>query len=125
MRPTGSRSDSRGKSRCLRLAWARKLFLVCWASATALLALTYRSFSPVRLGWRPLLWGAASTGSFVSGTSLSWVLVLRFGADVGRAYGGSTLAGELVLFAAYLYLAQTVCLVGFALTLELTKRAES
>lgn len=97
-------------------------FLVCWAAATALLAVTYRWFSPVTLDWRPLLWGAASTGSFLSGMSLGWVLVLRFGVSVGRAYGGSALAGQLVLFAIYLYLVQAVCLVGFALTLELVER---
>jgi membrane protein len=97
-------------------------FWVVWLVAAGLLAVTYRFFSPTPLSRRALLWGTLGTGSFLAGMSLGWVLVLQYGITVGQAYGGSELLGAGVLFVVYLYLVQLVCLVGYAATLELSRR---
>jgi membrane protein len=94
-------------------------FWVAWIGATALLEVTYRAFSPVRLGGFALRWSAVGTGSFLAGMSLGWVLVLEIGVEVGQAYGGSEVLGAAVLFAVYLYLVQLTCLVGYAWALTL------
>lgn len=99
-------------------------FWVGWIAASILLAATYRAFTPRKVSGRALFWGSVSTASFLTGMSLGWLLVLQFGVDVGRAYGGSTMLGTLVLFAIYLFLVQVVCLVGYALTLELAEHED-
>jgi hypothetical protein len=100
-------------------------FWVVWLSAAALLGVTYRSFSPTPIRALPLVWGAAATGSFLAGMSLGWVAVLRFGIEVGQAYGGSEMLGAGVLFVIYLFLVQLVCVVGYAGTLELEQARRS
>lgn len=97
-------------------------FWIGWIASSLLLAVTYRAFTPRPVSLRALLWGSVSTGSFLTGMSLGWLLVLQFGVDVGRAYGGSTMLGTLVLFAVYLFLVQTACLIGYTVTLELAER---
>jgi hypothetical protein len=51
--------------------------------------------------------------------SLTWLFLLRFGVDVGIAFGGSDLLGTLVVAAVYLYLVQVVLLSGYVLSLTL------
>ncbi len=111
--------DLLGPGRAARLLGVYATFWVGWLTSGTLLALLYRAYTPRALGPAPLFWGAAATGSFMSGMSLGWVLVLRFGVDVGLAFGGSTLLGTLVLSSVYLFLAQTAVLVGYVLTLVL------
>jgi membrane protein len=82
----------------------------------------YGAFGARRPPLRALLWGAAATGSFLSGMSLGWLAVLQFGIEVGAAYGGSDLLGRAVLFLVYLYLVQFVLLVGYVVTLVLGRR---
>jgi hypothetical protein len=84
-----------------------------------LVAVLYRAFSPRPIQARPLALGAALTGSFLSGMSLTWLFLLRFGVDVGIAFGGSDLLGTLVVAAVYLYLVQVVLLSGYVLSLTL------
>ena len=63
--------------------------------------------------------GAGVTGAFLSGMSLTWLFLLRFGVDVGVAFGGSDLLGTLVVAAVFLYLVQVVLLAGYVLSLIL------
>jgi membrane protein len=97
-------------------------FVVGWLSAGLLVGVLYRAFSPRPLGAGPLALGAALTGSFLSGMSLTWLFLLRFGVDVGIAFGGSDLLGTVVVAAVFLYLVQVVLLGGYVLTLVLAGR---
>ena len=53
--------------------------------------------------------------------SLTWPFLLRFGVDVGIAFGGSDLLGTLVVAAVFLYLVQVVLLAGYVLSLVLAQ----
>jgi membrane protein len=97
-------------------------FVVGWLSAGLLVGVLYRAFSPRTLRPGPLAVGAALTGSFLSGMSLTWLFLLRFGVDVGVAFGGSDLLGTVVVAAVFLYLVQVVLLGGYVLTLVLAGR---
>jgi membrane protein len=90
-------------------------FWIGWLSATVLLIVLYRLFAGRDLRWAATVWGALATGSFLAGMSLGWVLVLRYGVAVGRAFGGSMDVGRVVLFTIYLLLVQTTVLVGYLL----------
>ena len=94
-------------------------FWIGWLSATALLVVLYRLFSVQRLRWPATVWGALATGSFLAGMSLGWVLVLRYGVAVGRAFGGSVDVGRVVLFTVYLLLVQVTVLLGYLLVLSI------
>jgi hypothetical protein len=94
-------------------------FVVGWLSATLLVGVLYRAFSPRPIQAGPLALGAALTGSFLSGMSLTWLFLLRFGVDVGIAFGDSDLLGTVVVAAVYLYLVQVVLLGGYVLSLVL------
>jgi hypothetical protein len=97
-------------------------FVVGWLSAGLLVGVLYRAFSPRPLAAGPLALGAALTGSFLSGMSLTWLFLLRFGVDVGVAFGGSDLLGTVVVAAVFLYLVQVVLLGGYVLTLAVAGR---
>ena len=90
-------------------------FWVGWLSATALLMVLYRLFAARTLRWAAIAWGSLAAGSFLTGMSLGWVLVLRFGLTIGRAFGGSELIGHIVLFTVYLLFVQVVLLLGYLL----------
>jgi membrane protein len=94
-------------------------FWIGWLSATALLIVLYRLFAGRVLRWAAIVWGSLTTGSFLAGMSLGWVLVLRLGVTVGRAYGGSDELGRTVLFAVYLLLVQNAVLLGYLLVLAI------
>ena len=98
-------------------------FVVGWLSAGLLVGVLYRAFSPRPLPAGPLALGAALTGSFLSGMSLTWLFLLRFGVDVGIAFGDSDLLGTVVVAAVYLYLVQVVLLGGYILSLALGRAA--
>jgi membrane protein len=100
-------------------------FVVGWLSAGLLVGVLYRAFSPRPLAVGPLAMGAALTGSFLSGMSLTWLFLLRFGVDVGVAFGDSDLLGTVVVAGVFLYLVQVVLLGGYVLTLVLAGRAAS
>jgi membrane protein len=97
-------------------------FLVGWFLSAGVIAAIYALFPPLRLGGPSVLWAAAATGSFFTGMSMGWLLLLRFGVDVGLAYGGSAVVGTLVLAGIYFFLVQVVVLTGFVLALELDRR---
>jgi hypothetical protein len=92
-------------------------------AGTALVGVLYRAFSPRPIRAGPLALGAALTGSFLSGMSLTWLFLLRFGVDVGIAFGDSDLLGTVVVAAVYLYLVQVVVLGGYVLSLVLARVA--
>lgn len=98
-------------------------FVVGWAMSSLVLAVMYRLFSPRPLDAATTAWAAATAGSFFTGTSLGWLLVLRFGTDIGPAYGGSPEIGTVVLIAVYLLVVQAIVVVGYALALALADRA--
>jgi membrane protein len=103
------------------LASVAVAFVVGWVSASLLVGVLYRAFSPRPIQARPLALGAALTGSFLAGMSLTWLFLLRFGVDVGIAFGGSDLLGTVVVAAVYLYLVQVVLLGGYVLSLVLAR----
>jgi membrane protein len=94
-------------------------FVVGWLSAGLLVGVLYRAFSPRPIQAGPLVLGAAVTGAFLSGMSLTWLFLLRFGVDVGIAFGDSELLGTLVVAAVFLYLVQVMLLTGYVLSLVL------
>jgi hypothetical protein len=96
-------------------------FVVGWLSAGLLVGVLYRAFSPRPIQAGPLVLGAGVTGAFLSGMSLTWLFLLRFGVDVGIAFGGSDLLGTLVVAAVFLYLVQVVLLAGYVLSLVLAQ----
>jgi membrane protein len=98
-------------------------FVVGWLSAGLLVGVLYLAFSPRPLAAGPLALGAALTGSFLSGMSLTWLFLLRFGVDVGVAFGDSDMLGTVVVAAVFLYLVQVVLLGGYVLTLALAGRS--
>jgi membrane protein len=105
------------------LASVAVAFVVGWLSAGLLVGVLYRAFPPQPIPTGPLALAAALTGSFLSGMSLTWLFLLRFGVDVGIAFGGSDLLGTLVVAAVYLYLVQVVLLGGYVLSLVLAQVA--
>ena len=96
-------------------------FVVGWLSAGLLVGVLYRAFSPRPIQAGPLVLGAGVTGAFLSGMSLTWLFLLRFGVDVGIAFGGSDLLGTLVVAAVFLYLVQVVLLAGYVLSMVLAQ----
>lgn len=106
-----------------RLLGVYATFWLGWISSSGLLAVIYRAFTPAGLSARALFWGTASTGSFLTGMSLGWVLFLDFDVAIGQAYGGSTAIATAVLAAVYLFGVQIVLLVGYVATLRLDERA--
>lgn len=105
-----------------RLLGLYATFLVGWLTSSAVCAVLYRTFPRHAVRGRALAWSSAATGSFLTGMSLGWVLVLELGIDVGAAFGGSRELGTLVLVGVYLFLVQVVLLVGYALGVELEHR---
>ena len=113
--------DALGFTGRFNLASVAVAFVVGWLSASLLVGVLYRAFSPrpIRLG--PLALGATLTGSFLSGMSLTWLFLLRFGVDVGIAFGDSDLLGTVIVAAVYLYLVQVMLLGGYVLSLVLAR----
>ncbi len=106
-----------------RLLGTYLAFLVLWVLATALLVPLYREFTLERPQPFALLWGAAAAASWVAGQTLGFVFVLRFINGVGRAYGGSAVAGALVVAGGLLFLTHLVFLLGFELTRQIEARS--
>lgn len=115
-------SQALGHSGVERAVSVYVAFLVGWLCVSVLLLYAYRGFAPERPGIRALLWGALSTGSFISGTSLGWVLFLAIEAPLGGVYGGSDMLAAAAVTALWLYLNHVIVLVGYVLTLRLAAR---
>ncbi len=98
-------------------------FLVGWFTTTPVLAFAYRGLTLERPGRRALLWGAAGTGSFLSGTCLGFLLFLSLGIDLGGAYGGATHLATAAACVGWLFVLHVIVLVGYVTTLVLEDRA--
>lgn len=94
-------------------------FCLGWIGATVLVAVLYRLFGPVDHGPVALWWGSAATGSFLTGMSEGWLLLLGLDVQLGRAYGGSTAIAGGAAFAAWLFLVHFTLIVGLLLTRRL------
>jgi membrane protein len=105
-----------------RLLGVYVVFIVIWLSITPVLAYAYRGLSIERPGRRALLWGAAGTGSFLSGTCLGFVLFLSLGIDLGGAYGGVRHLGTAAACVGWLFVLHVIVLVGYVTTLVLEAR---
>jgi len=99
-------------------------FLVGWFTITPVLAFAYRGLSPERPGKRALLWGAAGTASFLSGTCLGYVFFLSLGLDLGGAYGGSLGLATAVASVGWLFVLHLMVLIGYVTTLALHARGD-
>ena len=105
-----------------RLLGVYFVFLVIWLAITPVLAFAYRGLAVERPGRRALLWGAAGTGSFLSGTCLGFVLFLSLGIDLGGAYGGVRDLGTAAACVGWLFVLHVIVLVGYVTTLCLEAR---
>ena len=117
-----SLTSALGDSVLDRLLGTYFVFLVIWLSITPVLAFAYRGLSIERPGRRALLWGAAGTGSFLSGTCLGFVLFLSLGIDLGGAYGGVRHLGTAAAAVGWLFVLHVIVLVGYVTTLCLQAR---
>ncbi len=97
-------------------------FLLGWGASTVLLVYAYRGLSPEHPGTRALLWGAAGTGSFLSGTALGFVLFLSLGLDLGGAYGGVSELATAAAAVGWLFVLHVMVLIGYVTTLCLDAR---
>lgn len=111
-----------GDSTTDRLLGVYFAFLVGWATITPVLAFAYRGLALERPGRRALLWGAAGTGSFLSGTCLGFVLFLSLGIDLGGAYGGARHLATAAACVGWLFVLHVIVLVGYVTTLVLEDR---
>jgi membrane protein len=97
-------------------------FLVGWFTISPVLAFAYRGLTLEKPGRRALLWGAAGTGSFLSGTCLGFLLFLSLGIDLGGAYGGATHLATAAACIGWLFVLHVIVLVGYVTTLVLQDR---
>jgi membrane protein len=124
----GGLAASRGLTSALgddvvgRLVGVYVAFLVGWLSITPVLLFAYRALSPERPRTRALLWGAAGTASFLSGTCLGFVLFLSLGIDLGGAYGGNLALATGAACVGWLFVLHAVVLIGYVTTLVLDAR---
>lgn len=88
--------------------------LAGFVAAFVVVALVYRVFGPGHLPPRALATGAAAAAFGVAVMSVAFVAYLGRGADFEQQVAGSGLAAA-VLLALWLYLANTILLLGFAL----------
>ena len=119
---SGALASALGDGLVSRLLGVYFAFLVGWLSITPVLVFAYRALSPEQPGTRALLWGAAGTGSFLSGTCLGFVLFLSLGLDLGGAYGGSLGLATAAAAVGWLFVLHLVVLLGFVTTLALDDR---
>lgn len=115
-------SNALGTGTGPRLLGIYLAFLTAWVLLTVLLLFAYRALAPTKPGLRALLWGAASTGSFIAGMMLGSLLILRLPLNLGRAYGGYLPVGAGAAVGAWLLLLHVIVLAGYVLTLRLDDR---
>ena len=92
-----------------------------FAASAASVAVIYRLFAPISLGWRSIARGAAAAGGAISVVSLAYVIFLNSGVDFERRYATSGLAA-VVLLAFWLFMTNALVLVGFQIAQEVRAR---
>jgi uncharacterized BrkB/YihY/UPF0761 family membrane protein len=105
-------SQALGESSIAIVAGMAVALLAGFLTAGAAVAVIYWIFPPEPLGWRGILRATAVTATGVSFLSLAFVLYLSLGANFGKHYVSSGLAG-IVLLAVWLFLANALLLLGF------------
>jgi membrane protein len=97
-------------------------FLAGWFAISLLLALGYSSLSAERHRPRSLAWASLTTGSFLSGTCLGFLLFLELDLDLGGAYGGAQSLAVAVACLGWLWVLHVMVLVGYVLMLSIDRR---
>ncbi len=96
--------------------WALALTFGFAASAMGV-AVIYRLFAPVPLGWQSIARGAVAAAAAISVVSLGYVIFLSSGVDFERRYATSGLAA-VVLLAFWVFMTNALILVGFQIAQE-------
>lgn len=106
-----------GDGRLARMAgWVLALGFGFAASALGV-AVIYRLFAPVSLGWPSIARGAVAAAAAISVVSLGYVIFLNSGVDFERRYATSGLAA-VVLLALWVFMTNVLILVGFQIAQE-------
>ena len=92
-----------------------------FAASAASVAVIYRLFAPISLGWRSIARGASAAGGAISVVSLAYVIFLNSGVDFERRYATSGLCA-VVLLAFWLFMTNALILVGFQIAQEVRAR---
>ncbi|MGI9033936.1 MAG: YihY/virulence factor BrkB family protein [Acidimicrobiales bacterium] len=98
--------------------WALALGFGFTASAMGV-AVIYRLFTPLSLGWRSIARGAVAAAGAISVVSLGYVIFLNSGVDFQHKYATSSLAA-VVLLAFWLFMTNALILVGFQIAQEVS-----
>jgi len=96
--------------------WVLALAFGFAASAVGV-AVIYRLFAPLSLGWWSIARGAVAAAVAISVVSLGYVIFLNSGVDFERRYATSGLAA-VVLLAFWLFMTNALILVGFQIAQE-------
>jgi membrane protein len=88
-----------------------------FAASAVGVAVIYRLFTPLSLGWRSIGRGAVAAAGAISVVSLGYVIFLNSGVDFQRRYATSGLAA-VVLLAFWLFITNALILVGFQIAQE-------
>jgi membrane protein len=96
--------------------WVLALAFGFAASAVGV-AVIYRLFTPLSLGWKSIGRGAVAAAAAISVVSLGYVIFLNSGVDFQRRYATSGLAA-VVLLAFWLFITNALILVGFQIAQE-------
>ena len=96
-----------------------------WIVLSVVLTYVYRVVGPAAPSRKALLWGAFTTGAFMSGFLQGFVLFLALPIDLGAPFGGLTGIGAVVATGFWLWLLHLLTLVGYALTWRLDARGGS
>ncbi len=97
---------------------------VDWLVVSPVLLYVYKVLGPVGTGWWAALWGAYSTGAFVSGFLQGFVLFLAIPVDLGAPFGGYTQVGAAVAVCLWLWVFTALTVYGYAVTLELQRHRD-
>ncbi len=98
--------------------WVLALAFAFVASAVGV-AVIYRLFTPLSLGWASIARGAVAAAAAISVVSLGYVIFLNSGVDFQHRYATSSLAA-VVLLAFWLFMTNALILVGFQIAQEVS-----
>ncbi len=98
--------------------WILALAFAFVASAVGV-AVIYRLFTPLSLGWASIARGAVAAAAAISVVSLGYVIFLNSGVDFQHRYATSSVAA-VVLLAFWLFMTNALILVGFQIAQEVS-----
>lgn len=94
-------------------------FHVVWIAVSVALLGVFGLIGPGRLGLRPLLIGAFSTGAILAGFLQGFLLFLAIPIEWSAPFGGLPIVGAVSALALWLYLLHILTLCGFRVTVAL------